>query len=151
MNRTKKPEWIKNARRIDRPRMDRWYKPNDGALDGVLIWKGRQLNHQTGDLYNVYAIREEDTGKIVGLSERIALRDLRAARIGGRVYIEYAGLKRGSSGYDMQLFNLYIGEPHAEPTSSPNEHGSAESVEPRRTAAANGSVDEGEREHALAS
>ena len=73
----RRPEWIKNAPRVDRPDITRWFKPEDGPINGTLIWRGRQEHHQSGDVYNVYAIREADTGLIIGVSERAGLRDLR--------------------------------------------------------------------------
>ena len=33
------PNWIRNASRVDRPEIDVWYRPEDGAIDGVLIWR----------------------------------------------------------------------------------------------------------------
>ena len=38
------PDWARTAPRIDRPEITTWYKPENGPLDGVLIWRG-QMEH----------------------------------------------------------------------------------------------------------
>src|SRR4051812_1906248 len=37
------PTWTRTAHRLDRPKIDVWYKPEEGgALDGFLIWQGQE-------------------------------------------------------------------------------------------------------------
>src|SRR3954451_13571439 len=98
------PSWIRTAPRVDRPEISAWYKPEDGALDGVLIWRGQQESATSGDVYNAYAVRTGNTGKVVGVSERAGLRDLRAVRVGSRVFIRPTGVKVLTSGRRMQQF-----------------------------------------------
>jgi len=117
MNETKTPDWIKNAPRVDRPEFKRWYKPEDGPLDGKLIWRGRQEHYQTGDVYNAYAVQLADGGEVVGISERAGLRDLRMVKIGSRVFIRPAGVKELDNGHKLQQFEIFadaletLGEP----------------------------------------
>ena len=33
------PSWVRGAARVDRPKIDAWYRPEDGALEGTLIWR----------------------------------------------------------------------------------------------------------------
>src|SRR4051812_19538300 len=87
------PSWVRAAARVDRPEMDGWYKPEDGALDGALIWRGQQDHAQSGDLYNVYAIRVAGTGRVVGVNERAGLRGLRTVRVGSKVFIKPTTVK----------------------------------------------------------
>ena len=130
----KRPEWIKNAPRVDRPDITRWYKPEDGSIDGTLIWRGRQEHHQSGDIYNAYAIREAETGLIIGVSERAGLRDLRTVKVGSRVFINPAGVKQLDNGRTLQQFEIFAEqqEPPSEPTkgagrSEPGQGGPAQS------------------------
>jgi hypothetical protein len=117
MSDTKTPDWIKNAPRVDRPEFKRWYKPEDGPLDGTMIWRGRQEHYQTGDVYNAYAIRTADGAEVVGVSERAGLRDLRMVKIGSRVFIRPAGVKELDNGHKLQQFEIFaealetLGEP----------------------------------------
>jgi hypothetical protein len=118
MNDSKRPEWIKSAARVDRPDIARWYKPENGSLDGVLIWRGRMESYHTGDIYNAYAIRLAANGEIVGVSERAGLRDLRGVKVGSRVFIEPAEVKDLGSGRKFQQFHVFAEglEPLSEPT-----------------------------------
>jgi hypothetical protein len=117
MNETKTPDWVKNAARVDRPDIKRWYKPEDGALDGTLIWRGKQEHYQTGDVYNAYAVRLADGGEVVGVSERAGLRDLRMVKVGSRVFIRPTGVKALDNGHKLQQFEIFaeglesLGEP----------------------------------------
>jgi hypothetical protein len=114
---TNVPSWIRSAPRVDRPEISSWYKPEDGALDGVLIWRGQQESATSGDVYNAYAVRVGDTGKVVGVSERAGLRDLRAVRVGSRVFIRPTGVKVLTSGRRMQQFEIFA--EHLEPLPEP--------------------------------
>ena len=107
MSNTKTPDRIKNAARVDRPDIKRWFKPEDGPIDGTLIWRGRQEHYQTGDTYNAYAIRLGETGEIVGVSERVGLRDLRGVKVGSRVFIRPAGVKELDNGHKLQQFDIF--------------------------------------------
>ena len=113
---TQSPEWIRHARRFDRPKIDYWFKPEHSPLDGVLIWRGTQPYPRTGAICNIYAIQDANTGHTVGVSERVALRDLRQVGIGSRVYIEFVGYKTLPSGFDMQEFKLYVEDTQPEPS-----------------------------------
>jgi len=122
------PEWIRNANRVDRPDITRWYKPEDGPINGTLIWKGRQEQHQSGDVYNAYAIREAGTaGLIIGVSERAGLRDLRTVKVGSRVFINPAGVKQLDNGRRFQLYEIFAEEqePLSEPTKGGSRNGSS--------------------------
>ena len=115
----KRPDWTKNAPRIGRPNIDRWYKPEkDGALDGVLVWRGQEEHRLSGDIYNVYAIRQAETNTIIGVSERAGLRDLRRVKLNSKVFIEPMGEKELENGHKMQQFaiNAEQVEPLGEPT-----------------------------------
>jgi hypothetical protein len=118
MNDKKRPDWIKNAARVDRPDITRWYKPEDGPIDGTLIWKGRQEHYQSGDTYNAYAIRETSTGDIIGVSERAGLRDLRTVKVGSKVFINPIGKKQLDNGRAFEQFEIFAEqqEPLSEPT-----------------------------------
>jgi hypothetical protein len=107
MTNTKTPDWIKNAARVDRPEIKRWFKVEDGAIDGTLIWRGRQEHYQTGDTYNAYAIRVNETGEIVGISERAGLRDLRGVKVGSRVFIRAAAVRELENGRKFQQFDIF--------------------------------------------
>jgi hypothetical protein len=104
---TNVPSWIRTAPRVDRPELSAWYKPEDGPLDGFLIWRGQQESPTSGDVYNAYAIRVGDTGKVVGVSERAGLRGLRGVRVGSRVFIRPTGLKVLDSGRKMHQFEIF--------------------------------------------
>jgi hypothetical protein len=123
----KRPDWIKNAPRVDRPDITRWFKPEDGPIDGTLIWRGRQEHHQSGDVYNVYAIREADTGLIIGVSERAGLRDLRTVKVGSRVFINPASVKQLDNGRTLQQFEIFAEaqEPLSEPTKGGGKNGNS--------------------------
>jgi hypothetical protein len=128
MTNTKTPDWIKNAVRVDRPDIKRWFKPEDGPLDGTLIWRGRQEHYQTGDVYNAYAIRVAETGDIVGVSERAGLRDLRGVKVGSRVFIRPTGVKELDNGHKLQQFEVFAEglEALSEPTRGPGRGGPAQ-------------------------
>jgi hypothetical protein len=116
MNTPQKPTWIQNAARVDRPEIERWWKPEkDGALDGVLIWRGQEEHRQTGDVYNVYAIRQNETSAIVGVSERFGLRGLRRVKLNSKVFIEPTGEKELDSGRKMQQFEIHAEQLEALP------------------------------------
>ena len=106
------------APRIDRPDIKRWFKPEDGPIDGTMIWKGRLEQYQTGDTYNAYAIREASTGDIIGMSERAGLRDLRTVKVGSKVFIRPIGKKQLDNGRSFDQFEIFAEqqEPLAEPT-----------------------------------
>lgn len=134
MNDKSTPAWIKNAPRIDRPDIKHWYKPEDGPLDGTLIWRGRLEHYQTGDTYNAYAIREASTGDIIGMSERAGLRDLRTVKVGSKVFIRPIGKKQLDNGRAFDQFEIFAEqqEPLPEPTkgagrSEPEQGGPAQS------------------------
>lgn len=118
VNDDRTPDWVKNAARVDRPDIKRWYKPEDGPLDGTLIWRGRQEHYLSGDIYNVYAVRLAGTEEVVGISERAGLRDLRTVKVGSRVFIRPAGVKVLDNGHKLQQFEIFAEhqEPLGEPT-----------------------------------
>jgi hypothetical protein len=101
------PSWVRGAARVDRPEIDAWYKPEDGALEGTLIWRGQQESATSGDVYNAYAVRKADGTKVIGVSERAGLRYLRQVRVGSRVFIRPAGVKVLPSGHKMQQFEIF--------------------------------------------
>ena len=108
MNTPQRPDWIQNAARVDRPEIERWWKPEkDGALDGVLVWCGQEEHRQTGDTYNVFAIRQNETNAIVGVSERFGLRGLRRVTLNTKVFIEPTGEKELGNGRKMQQFQIH--------------------------------------------
>jgi hypothetical protein len=114
----KTPDWVKKAPRVDRPDVNRWFKPEDGPINGALIWRGRMEHYQTGDTYNAYAIREADTGLVIGVSERAGLRDLRNVKMGSRVFIRPSRVKELDNGRKFQAFEIFAEdvEPLSEPT-----------------------------------
>jgi hypothetical protein len=125
----KPPEWIRNAPRIDRPNIDRRYKPEkDGALDGVLVWRGQEEHRLSGDIYNAYAIRQADTNTIIGISERAGLRDLRRVKLNSKVFIEPMGEKELENGRKMQQFAIHA--EHLEPLGEPTRAKPKESENP---------------------
>jgi hypothetical protein len=101
------PSWVRGAARVDRPKIDAWYRPEDGALEGTLIWRGQQESPTSGDIFNAYAIRKPDGNKVIGVSERAGLRDLRSVRIGSRTFIRPAGVMVLDRGRKMQLFEIF--------------------------------------------
>jgi hypothetical protein len=58
---------------------------------------------------------------VVGVSERAGLRDLRAVRVGSRVFIRPTGVKVLASGRKMQQFEIFA--EHLEPLSEPTRGG----------------------------
>jgi hypothetical protein len=104
------PNWVRNASRVDRPDINRWYKPEDGTINGKLIWRGRQEHYQTGDTYNAYVIMEADTGLNIAVSERAGLRDLRNVKIGSRVFIRPGRVKDLDNGRKVQTFEVFAEE-----------------------------------------
>jgi hypothetical protein len=102
---------------VDRPEIDAWYKPEDGTVDGVLIWRGQQESPTSGDVYNAYAVRVADTGKVLGMSERAGLRGLRSVRVGSRVFIRPTAVKTLDNGRKMQQFEIFADQ--LEPLSEP--------------------------------
>jgi hypothetical protein len=137
VNEKRLPEWIRNAPRIDRPEIHHWYKVEEGAIDGMLIWRGRQEHHQSGDTYNVYAIRETSTGRIIGLSELVGLRDLRMVKVGSKVFINPIGKKQTDSGRSFEQFEIFADQQEAlpEPTKGTGKKGSPGSAGPSGAAA----------------
>lgn len=121
MSENKIPDWVRTAARVDRPHIDAWYKVEDhGALDGVLIWHGQQ-EAVSGDVYNIYAIRLATTGKVVGVPERAGLRDLRAIRLGSRIFIRPTIIKDLGGGRKMQQFEIFSDQ--QEPLKRPDPRG----------------------------
>ena len=118
LSKGKLPDWLRNANRVDRPAITRWFRPEDGPVDGTLIWRGRQEHHQSGDVYNAYAVREAGTGIIIGISERVGLRDLRTVKVGSRVFINLVGVKQLDNGRTLQRFEIFAEaqEPLSDPT-----------------------------------
>jgi hypothetical protein len=118
MNTPQKPDWIRNAARVDRPEIERWYKAEkDGALDGALIWRGQEEHRLSGEVYNVFAIRQTGTNIVIGVSERFGLRGLRRVRLNSKVFIEPTGEKELENGRKMQQFEIHA--EHLEPLSDP--------------------------------
>jgi hypothetical protein len=122
------PNWIRTAARVDRPEIDWWYKPEDGPLDGVLTWRGQHDHALSGDVYNVYALRLADTGKVIGVSEKAGLRGLRAARVGSKVFIRPTGVKVLDGGRKMYQFEVFADqlEPLSEPVKGSGNRGGGE-------------------------
>jgi len=114
---TNVPSWVRSAPRVDRPEIDRWYKPEDGPLEGTLIWRGQQESPMSGDIYNAYAVRTADGTRVLGVSERAGLRGLRSVRVGSRVFIRPTAVKALDSGRKMQQFEVFA--EHLEPLSEP--------------------------------
>jgi hypothetical protein len=110
------PEWVKSAPRVDRPEINRWFKPEDGPINGTMIWRGRNEDRRTGDTYPAYAIREADTGLVIGVSERAGLRDLRNVKVGSRVFIRPGRVKELDNGHRFQTYEIF-----AEDLESPSE------------------------------
>lgn len=102
------PAWTRSAHRLDRPKIDAWYKPEDhGPLDGFLVWQGQEEHRLSGETYHAFAIREAESGRMIGLAERAALRFLRQVRPGSRVYIRPVGKKDLGDGRSMWEFEAY--------------------------------------------
>ena len=118
MNTPQKPDWNRNAARVDRPEIERWYKAEkDGALDGALIWRGQEEHRLSGEVYNVFAIRQTGTNTIIGVSERFGLRGLRRVKLNSKVFIEPTGEMELEIGRKMQQFAIHA--EHLEPLSDP--------------------------------
>jgi len=114
---TNVPSWVRSAPRVDRPEIDGWYKPEDGPLEGTLIWRGQQESPTSGDIYNAYAVRTADGARVLGVSERAGLRALRSVRVGSRVFIRPTAVKTLDNGRKMQQFEIFA--EHLEPLSEP--------------------------------
>ena len=108
MDEQDRPEWTKTVKRIDRPTIDRHYHPEEGGLDGFLIWQGDVTDQRNRDTYRLFVVEEAKSGAAVGVPERAALRPLREAAIGSRVYIEPQGKRELGDGRSMWLFALYV-------------------------------------------
>jgi hypothetical protein len=105
------PPWTSSAHRLDRPKIDVWYKPEEhAALDGFLVWQGQEEHRMSGETYHAFAIKEAETGKMFGVTERAALRFLRHVRPGSRVYIRPIGKKDLGDGRSMWEFETYAQE-----------------------------------------
>ncbi len=115
------PSWVRGAARVDRPEIDAWYKPEEGELEGTLIWRGVQESATSGDVYNAYAVRKPDGSKVIGVSERAGLRGLRSVKVGSRVFIRPTEVKVLDSGRRMQQFEVFA--EHLEPLSEPVRRG----------------------------
>jgi hypothetical protein len=88
-----------------------WYKPEEhGALDGFLVWQGQEEHRLSGETYHAFAIKEAETGRMFGVTERAALRFLRQVRPGYRVYIRPIGKKDLGDGRSMWEFETYAQE-----------------------------------------
>lgn len=111
MDETNRPDWTRNVKRIDRPTIDRNYHPEDGALDGILLWQGDVTDQRSRDSYRLFAIQQTNTGVVVGVPERAALRPLRDAVIGSRVFIEPEGKRDLGDGRSMWIYALYVQSP----------------------------------------
>jgi hypothetical protein len=102
------PAWTRAAHRLDRPKIDAWYKPDDGtALDGVFLWQGDAEHRTSGETYHVFVVRETSTGLHVAVAERAALRFLRQVRPGSRIYVRATGKKDIGDGRSMWEFEAY--------------------------------------------
>lgn len=110
-----RPDWVKNAKRSDRPAIERHYRPEEGPLDGVLFWQGDITDARSREQYRLFIIQEEGTGLNVAVSERAALRPLRDAKIGSRVFIEPEGKAELGDGRQMWKFALFVQAPMATP------------------------------------
>jgi hypothetical protein len=111
MSEPKRPDWLKNARRVDRPEIDKWYKPDhDGDLEGRLIWQGDQENHfRPGETAHLFVVRDERTGVVFGVQERAALRGLRRAKVGSRVFLSPKGARDLPDGRGKRWeFEVYV-------------------------------------------
>lgn len=106
-HRADRPAWTQRAHKLDMPNVDTWYKPEQGALDGVLLWHGDQEDTRNGGgTYHVFVIREDKTELHIAVRERAALRGLRAAKLGARVFIEPRGRKDLGDGRSMWEFDV---------------------------------------------
>ena len=121
------PSWIRTAARVDRPEIDAWYRPEEGSLEGALIWRGQQEHAVSGDVQNVYAVRLTATGKVIGVSERAGLRGLRLVRVGSKVFIRPTTVKVLDGGRKMQQFEVFADqlEPLSEPVRGSTPRGGA--------------------------
>jgi hypothetical protein len=115
------PSWVRNASRVDRPEIDFWYRPEDGPLEGVFIWRGQQEHALSGDVQNVYAVRRADDGKVIGVSERAGLRGLRSVRVGSKIFLRPTGVKELEGGRKMHQFEIFADQ--LEPLSEPPKGG----------------------------
>ncbi|MGB7769670.1 MAG: hypothetical protein WBN22_12570 [Verrucomicrobiia bacterium] len=113
MDEQNRPEWIKTVKRIDRPTIERNYHPEEGGLDGFLLWQGDVTDQRNRDTYRVFVIEEANSGVVVGVPERAALRPLREAAIGSRVYIEPQGKRELGDGRSMWNFAVYVQPPRS--------------------------------------
>jgi hypothetical protein len=118
MNDHRKPPWAEGLTRIDRPHIDRRWRPQDGPLDGVLVWQGEEVDRH-GEEYHLYIFEEqrefESTGVMVGVPERATLRALRGVANGTRVYLELRGTIPTSAGRDMLDIAVYVEPSSAAP------------------------------------
>lgn len=114
------PDWTRSAHRVDRPKVDIYYKPEEGgAVDGVLVWQGQEENRTSGDTYHLFVIRDGQTGKMIGVAERASLRNLRQARPGSPVYVKAVGKKDIGDGRSMWEFEAYARDvDHTSPQAS---------------------------------
>jgi len=122
------PSWVRNAARLDRPKIDSWYKPEQGHLEGTLIWRGREEHTMTGEAFNAYAVRTVDGSRVLGVSERAGLRVLRTARLGSRVFIRPTEKLRLKNGGGMQGFEVFAEqvEPLGDPVRGAAQRGMVE-------------------------
>lgn len=79
--------------------------------------RGQRDHVQSGDVYNAYAVRLASSCKVVGVSERAGLRNLRQVRISSRVFIRPTTVKELENGRRMQQFEIFA--EHLEPLTEP--------------------------------
>lgn len=117
-NGSKKPDWINGLERQDRPPIDKIWRPEDGPLEGSLVWQG-EVADQQGEEYHQFVLREAATDANVGVSEKAALRPLRTKPAGTLVYIAPEGKTELGDGRTMWRLALYCAPRRRGGTSTP--------------------------------
>jgi hypothetical protein len=99
------PDWA--TTRVDRPNIERLWKPEDGPLHARLIWRGEEVD-QHGEEYYLYVAKEVGTGTVLGVAERAKLRVLRRLKPKGRFYLDPQGSVPTAKGRTMWDIHVYV-------------------------------------------
>jgi hypothetical protein len=104
---TNRPKWASDKNRIaQRPKFERWYRPDDdGPIEGALIWRGEQ--EKPDGPQRIFCLQLEK-GEVIGVNEYQQLRDIRTLPLGTRVYIEPKGKVPLPGARIMWEFDLFV-------------------------------------------
>jgi len=106
MENKRKPVWANDKNKINRPRIDRWYAPDDhGDLLGTIIWRG-EMDSVIKGRQMTYVLRTTD-GLNIAVREWARLQALRLVPNGEQVYLEFRGFEVISNGNEVRNFNVY--------------------------------------------